>query len=296
MSSNTQKNEGRDKLTAEIERLESVDYGAAKKKLPTVKLQETEYDAPSDGELKLAAESALYDYRTDGERAIRDKSAASAAELAARRDALTASNDGEKRELDERYRAASDAIDSDVIRRGLARSSVATAAKGDLQTEYLKRSADMTADYGKRIADIDAEIAGLDAKLRTALDDFNLAYAAKLNEKLYSLKSERDKRVDEATKYNNEVRKSQAKLDADRAETESKLYTAALAQERAENNLSGLPADRRDDIYKAVFKQMDDFLSGMSEQEAKIELLNHSFYRQHLSNYYYNRLLDKYGR
>ena len=296
MSSTVQKNEGRDKLAEEVKRLETTEHGAAKKSLPGVELQEMEYTPPTDDELRSAAEGAMDDYRRREEKALRDKSANSAKELASQKDALTAAKNSDMAELDEAYRSASDAIDSDVIKRGLARSSIAATEKGDLQTEYLKRSADITSAYGKSLSDIDTQIASLDTKLRAALDDFNLSYAAKLNEKLLELKTERDKRMDEVLKYNNEVKKSQAKLDADRAKTESDLYSDALAQEKAENNLSKLPAERRDAIYQAVFKQMDAFLGSMTDEEAKIELLNHSFYREHLSNYYYNRLLDKYGR
>ena len=291
-----QKINDRDKLTEEIKRLESVEYGAVKPKLPEVKLDGIEYTAPSDADLLSTAETELASYRREGEKALRDKSANSATELTEKRAALASSKDGDLAELDDKYRTASRAIDADVIKRGLARSSVAATEKSALEGEYLKRTADIVSAYGKSMSDIDAEIASLDGKLNAALNDFNLSYATKLNERLQTLKQERAARAEEILKYNNEIKKSQAKLDEDRAKAESALYSQALAQEKTENNLSTLPAERRDAIYKAVFKQMDEFLSGMSPQEAKIELLNHSLYRKHLSNYYYNRLLDKYGR
>ena len=60
--------------------------------------------------------------------------------------------------------------------------------------------------------------------------------------------------------------------------------------------MSGLPSERVNETYKAIYDAMDKFLGSMDKDDAMVELLNHSLYRQHLSNYYYNRLLDKYGR
>ncbi len=296
MSKNNNRLDERDRLTEEIKRLETTEFGASKIKLPDVKLDEISYAPPSDEELKITAERELNDKRMEEERVIRDKSANSTAELNVKRESLASSKQNDMDELEEKYRDASNAIDSDAIKRGIARSSIAATQKSALEGDYLKRNADLIESYGKSISAIDAEIAATDDKLRAALDDFNLSYATRLNEKLIGLKTERDKRIEEVTKYNNEIKKNQAKLDADRAKNESELYSQALAQERAENSLSDLPAERRDAIYKAVFDQMDAFLGSMSSQEAKVELLNHSLYRQHLSNYYYNKLLDKYGR
>ncbi len=49
-------------------------------------------------------------------------------------------------------------------------------------------------------------------------------------------------------------------------------------------------------MYKSIYKLMDEYLGGMDKGEARLELINHSLYRDHLSSYYYARLFDKYGR
>lgn len=92
------------------------------------------------------------------------------------------------------------------------------------------------------------------------------------------------------------IERKQAELDNDRLKTESSLYSAALSQEKQENSLDGASSERRDAVYKAVYERMDKFLGSLDPQQAFLEIRNHSMYRQHLSNYYYNRLYDKYGR
>lgn len=296
MGVNTAKIEGRDKLIEEIKKLEGVDSVTGVAKLPEVKLRELSYFAPSDDSLKKVAERELADYRTAAEKSVRDGSAAETKSFVAKRDAVIADRDAELQSLDGRYAAAAKSIDDDAIRRGIARSSIAALGKSGLQSEYLRQNGEISARYAKAIAALDGEIASTGAKLDSALNDFNLSYATKLGQKLDELIAERDKKVAETIKYNNTVKESQAKLDADRAKTESSLNDAALDRQKKENALGDLPNEKREAVFKSVFERMDSFLSGMSPAEAKIELLNHSVYREHLSDYYYARLLDKYAR
>lgn len=289
-------NESRDELEKEIGRLETASYTAVKTSLPQVKLQEKQYAAPDDDTLKSNAESELAEYRADGENSLRQKSEAQKAELESKRDAYLNSKNDSEAELEQKYISSARAIDNDVIKRGLARSSVATVERGALEREYLGKSADIVKEYQSSIAKLESDIAATDKKLQEALSDFNLSYAAKLTQRINELKKEREQKMQDVVEYNNEIKVKQAALDSNKAKTESDLYTAALKQEQTENSLDGIPAERRDEIYKAVFEKMDAFLGSMDPAQALVEIRNHSMYRQHLSNYYYNRLYDKYGR
>ena len=297
MADRVKVNEARDKLAEEIDNLESTSYGAAiKPTLPQTTLKEIEYTAPDDNALRESAESELAGYRADTEKSLRLKSEAEAAELEAKRTAYDNGKRATDAELEQKYIAAARAIDNDAIRRGLARSSVASVERGALEREYLSKSADAAREYSAAISGLESDIAAVNRKLQDALNDFNLTYAAKLNQKLSELKQQRDQKIMDVIEYNNEVKKDQAKLDNDRLKTESSLYTSALEQEKMENSLDGLPAERREELYKAVFKKMDEFLGSLDPQQALIEIRNHSIYQKHLSNYYYARLYDKYGR
>ncbi len=296
MANNVKINESRDELEDEIARLETNSSAAVKPSLPKVTLQEKSYSAPDDGTLKKSAESELASYRADGEKSIRQNSEAEAAELNQKRDAYEGAKANAEAELERRYEAAARAIDNDVVKRGLARSSVAAVEKGALEREYLGQTAAVTREYANNISKLESDIAAVDKKLQTALNDFNLTYAAKLNQRLNELKAEREQKMQEVIEYNNEIKRKQAELDNDRLKTESSLYSAALSQEKQENSLDGASSERRDAVYKAVFERMDAFLGSLDPQQAFLEIRNHSMYRQHLSNYYYNRLYDKYGR
>lgn len=296
MSDKTKTNDGRDQLADEIERLEQASSGAMKPSLPKVTLEEKTYDAPDDETLRQTAESELADYKRDNELSLRQKSAAEEEELNAKRDSYEQAREKAGAELEKSYEAATRAIDNDVVRRGLARSSIASVEHGALEREYLGKNAELIREYTNNITKLETDIAAVNRKLQDALNDFNLTYASKLTAKLNELKAEREKKMQEVIEYNNEIKRKQASLDYDRLKTESELYSEALSQEKQEKSLDGVPAERRDEIYQAVYKKMDEFLSSLDPADALLEIRNHSMYRQHLSNYYYSKLYDKYGR
>ena len=296
MADRTKLNEEREALADEIDRLETVSGGAIKPSLPKVKLEEKSYTAPDDTALKSSAENELAEYRVGTENSLRQKSEAEKTELEAKRDAYADSRRSNENELEQRYADAVRAIDNDVVRRGLARSSVATVERGALEREYLGKSADIAREYNSSIAKLESDIAAVDRKLQDALNDFNLTYAAKLNQRLTELKAEREQKMQEVIEYNNGIKQKQAELDRNRAKTESDLYSAALDQADKETSIDKALSKRREEVYREVYKKMDEFLGSMDRTQALMEINNHSFYRQHLSNYYYNMLYDKYGR
>lgn len=286
----------RDKLQDEIKKLESVRIGVEKPTLQRTELSELEYTPPTDEALAVKAEQGLKDYRAQGIENIKQESADNADKLNKSKSDYEASRASSLKTLEKAYGNAAESIDNDVIKRGLARSSIAVNEKSGLAQDYAARSAEIMREYDGKIADIDKEINAVGSKLTRALNDFNLSYAAKLNERLNELKADREKKTKEAIEFNNSVKEKQAKLDSDRLKTESSLYSDALSQRQKETALDSLSPEAREAVYKSVYKKMDEFLGSMSEKQAKLEFLNHSLYREHLSDYYYYKLYDKYGR
>ena len=280
--------DARRELEKEILQMESDAASADKTTLPDVTLTEKTYDAPSDDELKKSAESSLEKYKKDSIDAINESSANSEKELTGKRETVDSNMKNALSSLEDDYNAAAKRIDNDVIKRGLARSSVAVTGKADLEREYLSRSDQLKSGYQKQLDALDSEISSIGTKLKKALDDFNLSYAAKLNETLASLKAEREKKQDEVLKYNNEIRAKQAELDRKRAETESKLSANAQNSDEAKKI--------KEELYKSIYEKMDAYLGAMDKGAARLEIRNHTMYQEHLSPLYYYMLYDKYGR
>lgn len=291
LDSNTEK---RNKLRDEVEKLESASSVSTKVTLPKVELETVEYTPPSDEYLAQSAESSLKDYRDGSIDRIKENSRKETEELQALRGTYEGNMQKQNDELAGSYDAAVRAVENDAIKRGLARSSVAAVNRGEVESEYLKRRADITDAYYASITDLDKRISDADGKLRAALDDFNLTYATKLDQTIKELKAERDKKIQEVTKYNNEVRAKQAALDESRARAESTLTDQAAKREK--NSLSSASLEYRNALYKTIYEKMDELLSQMEPVDAKRELLNHTYYKEHLSDYYYAMLYDRYVR
>ncbi len=288
--------ETRTKLEDEIKKLETTNGIVQKPSIPSVRLDEISYAAPTDETLRRQAEQSLAEYKAQQENAIRENSDRNAAALAAKREEYVSGKDGETRVLGAAFETAAKNIDNDVLKRGLARSTIAATQKSELEKEYAGRAAEIASDYDKKIRELDTEISLVGAKLDAALNDFNLSYAAKLTQSLDKLKNERDEKLRKVTEYNNSVREKQAKLDADRLKTENDLYLDAIKLQKQATSVDNLSAEERNAVYSAVFDKMDEYLSGMSAEQARLELRNHTLYRDHLSDYYFYKLYDKYGR
>lgn len=288
----TDNSKSRKQLEEEIEKLETVETNVARPALPTVKLEEISYTAPTDEYLKTVAAENL-----DKEHARQiSEMQGEAKSLGDKRDVYASGLDKDIAALeDSRAKAARD-IDDDMLKRGLARSSIAVGNKSELESVYLQKVSEIRGSYGKQISELDAEIASVDRKLKTALDDFNLNYATKLNAELAKLKTEREEKVREIVEFNNDVKAKQAQLDANKAKTESDLYTAALGQKQKASSLDSLSVEQREKIYKSVYDKIDEYLSSLGADQARLEIRNYAMYRSHLSDYYYYKLYDKYGR
>lgn len=296
MNSFPDNSETRFELEDEIKRLESVYAPVARPTVNQTTLEEKKYTPPSDAYITAVADESLRGYKEQGIAAAKEQNEQRGKALAEERAIKTDAMKSDMEALKNVYESAKSDVDSDVIKRGLARSSIAVNKRAELAGALASKSAEVANRYGAEIAEIDSAMSRLSGDLQTALDDFNLSYAIKLNEKIAELKKERDEKAEKVAEYNNAIREKQAKLDAERLKTESELYSQALEQRKWETDLDKLPEEKRDEIYRSVYEKMDGYLAAMSPEQAKLEIRNHTLYRDHLSDYYYDKLYNKYGR
>lgn len=107
---------------------------------------------------------------------------------------------------------------NDTLKRGLARSSVATTRLDDLSKAQASAVGEQQDKYVAVVADIDENIANLQKEKDTALENVDIRFAVELDNKINDLKAERDKTVKEYEKYNNSVREQNAKYERQRQE------------------------------------------------------------------------------
>ena len=260
------------------------------------KYQRLDYTAPSDDEIADAAKAGLNDYRRKGTESVENEIAALIEKYATDKDNRSKSYEKTLKSLSEAYEAAIEEARYDALKRGLARSSVAANVTAALVGDRAEKTAAATAEYEAAQADVDAKISELGMKRQKAMDDFDIAYTAKLTEEIKKLKSEREKLKTEAIKYNNSLTEKENKEKVEKAKTESDLYTEELAQREKAGKLADGDTAATEQKYQRIYTVLRDKLLTMSAAEAKKEVAENPIYSEHLSGPYYYKLFDEFGR
>ena len=273
----------KDEVTEEIENFIS-GYGKnqlpEKPRLPDVpEYERMEYDAPTDDAIGETAKKELESYKAQGESGIEKEIAALEKKYA-------------KKSVELGYEAAKRNTDSDMLKRGLARSSIAALSKAEIESEEASAKAGLDASLSRELNEISGKLGELSAKREEALNDFNLAYASKLTQRITELKSERDKKVAEALKYNNTLAEKEHGAKVDKQMKESELYNDALSQKKKENELSGIT----ESDYPNIYSQIAQKLRGLNAHDARDIVLNNPSVRKSLNNTYYYKLYDEFCR
>ncbi|MCI8595407.1 MAG: hypothetical protein HFE35_01120 [Clostridia bacterium] len=286
----------KDEATEEIENFIS-GYGKnqlpEKPRLPDVpEYERMEYDAPTDDAIGETAKKELESYKAQGESGIEKEIAALEKKYASDSEAARENNENAKKSVELGYEAAKRNTDSDMLKRGLARSSIAALSKAEIESEEASAKAGLDASLSRELNEISGKLGELSAKREEALNDFNLAYAAKLTQRITELKSERDKKVAEALKYNNTLAEKEHGAKVDKQMKESELYNDALSQKKKENELSGIT----ESDYQNIYSQIAQKLRGLNAHDARDIVLNNPSVRKSLNNTYYYKLYDEFCR
>ena len=253
---------------------------------PPVEYDRIEYDAPTDEEIAEQAKESLEGYRTSSVAEIRDdaeerRKNAESEKLAAFEAARRAEKDAE-----EAYGTASRSLENDLIKRGLARSSVAAQESAAIEKDRAAAVTAARAAEDDELARIDSEINGLEADMNKALAAFDIAYAAELTERIAELTAEREEKRNEAIKYNNSLTEK---------ERDDEFRLIEMTEDLVGKD-GEVPADRLADYYEAKYSVLREYLSGLSDEQARITVRNDPFVRESLSDYFYYMLYDEFGR
>lgn len=292
---NTQK-DPRDKLIEELDKL-SNDYNnraEAAIDLPDAPIYDRmEYNPVTDEEIEKQAESGLADYKNTSINNIEANTEAAKAAKEAERRAAEESAAKLQASVAAQYDNAMAAFSDDALKRGLARSSIAANKSAELQSGKAEALAQAAATAETVIGDIDKQINSLEVSREKALNDFNIAYAAKVTEKIVELTKERDNKVAEVLKYNNGLAQQEQKDALDRAQAVSKLYSEKLAQEKDEKYLGNYDT-AANDFNRAKYEVIRNYLSTLGKTDASKAVKDDPIIRETLNDYYYYTLYNEY--
>lgn len=286
------KDDGMKELEDYLNSLTNLDGKPVKPTLPDPPdFDRIEYDAPTDEDIKNNAESDLGEYKNNTISGIEDEINSLKEKYESDKENSKISLDKKNEAVEQAYGDAKKNNDNDMLKRGIARSSIAVNKNTELEGAQAKMKTDAYNEYASDIKNITGDIDGLETKRIKALNDFNISYAAKLTKSINELKAQRDAKVTEALKYNNSMSEKEYNASIDKTMKESDLYGDSLSQREKEEKLGiGKTAS------KEVYNKMATVLRNMNPLDAQEMLANNKIFRANLDDYHYYLLYDEFIR
>ncbi len=239
-----------------------------------ISLQRKEYVTKTDEDIQKEAENALSSYEKAQKDAINDKIDTKLSALNGAEDKLRTQSEIEKVELKNYYNAYKRQAENDALKRGLQRSSIVINNLNAFDKELIQKLISVDQKLGQDISDLNDEITSLNEDRQTALDEFNLTYAVKLNEKIKELKQEIQDKNDEILEYNNKITQIEAEYKAD-----AKKKNQQIDEDYIDEVYKYFNSKDTIDSYKngESIKAVEKYLNSLSKEDALSELTNNSF-------------------
>lgn len=199
-------------------KLEKIDEDYAKEDKRTYdgkvlpKYEKKTYDAPSDEEIadaaKQAEKSVTAEKKRLAEKEADDKIAVVKDKIA---DVNAAVNESGKR-INDAYAQAKTNAAAEAVKRGIARSSIVAEQLRSLDEGKIDRLEKVYGDGRRQTDELNDEIERLNKSMSDALKKYDVEEAIKINERIITLKNEREKTKNEIAAYNNALQDKRNKV------------------------------------------------------------------------------------
>jgi hypothetical protein len=243
--------------------------------LNNVQLERLNFNKKSNEEIESQAKNMLADFKNAGIKKIEDNNVSKQNELLNNKKDVEQKTIENKNQVSNYYEEAKNDASDEALKRGLSRSSIVinqlNAYDNNAIEEYKKLDKDLT----NKTDAINFELNALNGQLQDALNDFNISYAVKLQEKINGLNEELKKEEEEILKYNNEIAIKEAQFNNDLTKLQKELEDSDwdknidLVDIYGKYGSNVVSKIKQENILSAT-KQ---YLNGLSKQEA-LEIIN----------------------
>ena len=186
--------------------------------------------------------------------------------------------------IENAYDEAKENASADLLKRGLARSSIAVLSINGLEQEKTKQLTNLASELADKITSIDKEISKLKNEQEDAMDLLDIEFASELEDKIKAEQEKYYKLQKEAIEFNNNVKKlekeyglKKEKQDAELNKVDDSDY---LSDEEAE--------------YKVLY--ITNYLNSLSREEALKKLVSDSMFAYLLKDSYREVYLNQLRR
>ncbi len=254
-------------------------------------LERVEASKPSDEEIESTAKQSLNDYYNSGVANLKSSAEEESANLNNKIASETESATKQKESVSASYEQAKKEAENEAIKRGLARSSIIMKQLENYDTAKLNKISEIDKGLASTLTDLNDQISSLQTKLNESLNNFDLSYAVKLQDKINSLKQEAEEKYLEAVKYNNQLAETEAefkaKQEANKADYKAKEKDQQL--DMAEFISSYGKTALLEQMYEEKYNLAREYFNSLPKEEALKELGQDDsyYYMMQLGSYYY---------
>lgn len=252
-----------------------------------VTLEKMEFSKPTAAEIRQNSENLLADYKNQNIKNINDEYKLKEDELYSNKQSAINSTDESKSKLDTYYNQAKNSAEEQAIKRGLARSSIVINQLDAFDKEKINDYKVLDDKLQNEINAINFELNALTTQKQTALNNFDVTYAVKLQEKINELTADLNEREAEIIKYNNEISLKEAEFNKQVDELNNKIKDSDFENATSLTKLYGeygqniVEKVKQDQLYAVAY----NYLQGLTKNEIDVILADDAFKAKMGSNY-----------
>lgn len=160
-----------------------------------------------------------------------------------------------KNNINNTYETAKQTASDDALKRGLARSSIVINKLDAFNNEQISKINSIDEELTNSINELNFELNTLSAQKENAINEFDISYTVKLNDKINELTNELTQKQLEVTKYNNEIAQIEENYN--------------LKYKQLENDMNNDNWDKEQDMLQFTSKYGTNLLSKYKQTQVE---------------------------
>lgn len=194
---------------SEMEKLDNMLQGVKEDYL----LEKIEYQPLSDEEItKMATDDAENKYALKSEE-LKKQTAQKRNDLVNKNEIVKNSGEAKKSEISKAYDELGEKVESNAIKRGIARSSIIAEQLKSLDVEKIKDFLSVDNAVATQIKENNDKIEALESEYKSAVSNLNVNKAIEIKEQIEKYKEKQNQKIEEVIKYNNSLIDEQLKIN-----------------------------------------------------------------------------------
>lgn len=231
----------------------------------------------STEEIKKEAEASLTGYKNDAINLIENNYKSGVDKIKTEKETLNREISKNKDSLKDYFNKSRENVKDNSINKGVSRSSIVINQLDAFDKEELGVYQSLDKELQENIGALDFELNSLNIQKEQALENFDIAYAVKLSDKITKLNEELLEEQNKVLKYNNEIAEKEKKYLDDYNKLVSDIQNKNVDKDVKIMDLISKYGKKALDTYKKnkLYEVMDNYFAQVGASEV-VEFINNN--------------------